>query len=152
MQSKATTVQQYLDELPADRRAAISAVREVMLKNLPKGFQEGIQYGMIGYYVPHSVYPSGYHCNPEQPLPYASLASQKNYLSIYLMCIYADPAHRDWFVQAWQETGCKLDMGKSCVRFKQLEDIPLKVVGQAIKRVTVKKYIEWCERTIKKSK
>jgi hypothetical protein len=143
MQSKAKTVQEYLDQLPDHRREAISAVRDVMLKNLPKGFEEGMQYGMIGYFVPHSVYPDGYHCNPKEPLPYASLAAQKNYMSIYLMCIYGDEAHRDWFVEAWNKTGKKLDMGKSCVRFKKLEDVPLKVVGQAMKRVSVKKYIDF---------
>jgi hypothetical protein len=149
MQSKAKTVQEYLDQLPDHRREAISAVRDVMLKNLPKGFEEGMQYGMIGYFVPHSVYPDGYHCNPKEPLPYASLAAQKNYMSIYLMCIYGDEAHRDWFVEAWNKTGKKLDMGKSCVRFKKLEDVPLKVVGQAMKRVTVKKYIDFYEHATK---
>jgi len=149
MQSKATTVTQYLDELPEDRHEAISAVRDVMRKNLPKGFEEGMQYGMIGYYVPHSIYPAGYHCNPKEPLPYASLASQKNYMSIYLMCIYGDEAHRGWFVDAWRKTGKKLDMGKSCVRFKKLEDVALKIVGQAVKRVTVKKYIEFYENATK---
>jgi len=108
-----------------------------------------MQYGMIGYYVPHSVYPAGYHCNPEEPLPYASLASQKNYMSIYLMCIYGEEKHREWFVEAWQKAGKKLDMGKSCVRFKKLEDVPLKVVGQAIKRVTVKRYIDFYENATK---
>lgn len=149
MQSKAKTVQEYLDQLPDHRREAISAVRDVMLKNLPKGFEEGMQHGMIGYFVPHSVYPDGYHCNPKEPLPYASLAAQKNYMSIYLMCIYGDEAHRDWFVEAWNKTGKKLDMGKSCVRFKKLEDVPLKVVGQAMKRVTVKKYIDFYENATK---
>ncbi len=145
MQSKAKTVQQYLDQLPEDRRHAIAAVRDVMLENLPKGFQEGMQYGMIGYFVPHSIYPSGYHCKPDEPLPYAALASQKNYMSIYLMCIYGDEQHREWFVDAWQKSGKKLDMGKSCVRFKKLEEVPLKVIGQAIKKVTVKKYIDFYE-------
>jgi hypothetical protein len=149
MQSKAKTVQEYLDQLPDHRHEAISAVRDVMLKNLPKGFEEGMQYGMIGYFVPHSVYPDGYHCNPKEPLPYASLAAQKNYMSIYLMCIYGDEAHRDWFVEAWNKTGKKLDMGKSCVRFKKLEDVPLKVVGQAMKRVSVKKYIDFYESATK---
>ena len=149
MQSKATTVQQYLEQLPEDRREAISAVRDMMLKNLPKGFEEGMQYGMIGYYVPHSVYPAGYHCNPKEPLPYASLASQKNYMSIYLMCIYGDEKHRKWFIEAWNKSGKKLDMGKSCVRFKKLEDVPLKVVGQAIKRVTAKQYIDFYEHATK---
>lgn len=152
MQSKAKTVKQYLDQLPADRRDAISAVRDVMLKNLPKGFEEGMQYGMIGYFVPHSVYPAGYHCNPKEPLPYASLASQKNYMSIYLMCIYGEETHREWFIDAWKKAGKKLDMGKSCVRFKKLEDVPLKVVGQAMKRVTVKKYIDFYEGATNRGK
>jgi hypothetical protein len=149
MQSKATTVEQYLAELPADRREALQAVRETILKHLPKGYEEGMQYGMIGYYVPHSVYPPGYHCDPKQPLPFAGLASQKNYMSIYLMCIYGDGEHAAWFQEAWAKTGKKLDMGKSCIRFKKLDDVPLKVIGQAIKRVPVKKYVEHYESVIK---
>ena len=93
MQSKATSVDQYLAGLPADRRDAIEAVRAVILENLPKGYEEGMQYGMIGYYVPHRVYPAGYHCDPLQPLPFAALASQKNHMSLYLMCIYGNPEH-----------------------------------------------------------
>lgn len=149
MQSKAKTVAKYLAELPADRRKALQAVREVVLKNLPKGYAEGMQYGMIGYFVPHSVYPPGYHCDPKQPLPFAGLASQKNYMAIYLMCIYSDPDHEAWFREAWLKTGKKLDMGKSCVRFKKLEDVPLKVIGRAIKKVPVKKFIENYESVIK---
>ena len=145
MLSKAKTVRQYLAALPEDRREALSAVRDVILANLPKGYEEGMGYGMIGYYVPHSLYPPGYHCNPDQPLPFASLASQKNHMAIYLMCIYSDPAHEAWFREAWGKSGKKLDMGKSCVRFKKLEDLPLKVIGQAVKRVPVKKYIEHYE-------
>jgi hypothetical protein len=150
MQSKANTVRQYLAELPPERREAISAVREVILANLPKGYEEGMAYGMIGYHVPHSVYPPGYHCNPEQPLPYAALASQKNHMALYLMCVYGNPEQEAWFREAWAKTGKKLDMGKSCVRFKKLEDLPLKVVGQAIKRVPVKKLIEYYESVAKR--
>jgi hypothetical protein len=141
MQSKATTVAEYLAALPADRRAALEAVRAVIRKNLPKGYEEGMQYGMIGYYVPHSVYPAGYHCDPRQPLPFASIASQKNHMALYLMCVYGNSAHAAWFRQAWTAAGKKLDMGKSCVRFKKLDDVPLDVVGQAIKRVPVKELI-----------
>ena len=148
MQSKAKTVEQYLRELPDDRREAISAIRDVMRKNIPKGFEEGMQYGMIGYYVPHSLYPDGYHCDPKQPLPYAHLASQKNHMSIYLMCIYGRDEDREWFVDAWTSTGRKLDMGKSCIRFKSLDDVPLEVVGKAVKRVTVKKFIDFYESEI----
>ena len=141
MQSKTKTVSQYLAGLPADRRAALQAVRSVILKNLPKGYEEGTQYGMIGYFVPHSVYPPGYHCDPKQPLPFASLASQKNHMAVYMMCIYGDAEQEAWFRKAWTDAGKKLDMGKSCVRFKKIDDVPLKVIGQAIKRVPVKKFI-----------
>ena len=149
MQSKATTVEEYLAELPKDRRDALEAIRRIILENLPKGYEEGMQYGMIGYFVPHSVYPPGYHCDPKQPLPFAGLASQKNHISIYLMCIYSDRKHEAWFREAWAKTGKKLDMGKSCVRFKKIDDVLLKVIGQAVKRVSTKKFIEHYESAVK---
>ena len=149
MQSRAKTVEQYLASLPDDRREALGAVRAVIKKNLGKGYEEGMQYGMIGYYVPHSVYPNGYHCDPKQPLPFAGLASQKNYMSIYLMCVYGDARHEKWFRDAWAKTGKKLDMGKSCVRFKKIEDVPLSVIGQAVKRAPARAYIEQYESTLK---
>src|SRR5690606_25553305 len=117
MISKAATVEQYLASLPEDRRAAIAAIRKVILDNLDKGVQETIQYGMIGYSVPHSVYPPGYHCDPRQPLPYAGLASQKGHMSLYLFSIYTDSNLQRWFHQAWRASGKKLDMGKACIRF-----------------------------------
>src|SRR3954452_7713248 len=130
MQSKATTVDAYLQSLPPDRREALNAVRDVIFKNLDRKYEEGMQYGMIGYYVPHSVYPKGYHCDPKQPLPFAGLASQKNYMSVYLMSLYSvddNPGnpHARWFRDAWTKTGKKLDMGKACIRFKKVEDLPL---------------------------
>lgn len=149
MQSKAKTVKQYLAELPADRREAIQAVRAVILKNLPKGYKEGMMYGAIGYYVPHSIYPPGYHCDPKIPLPFAGMASQKNYMTLLLMCVYSEPAYEAWFRKAWAQAGKKLDMGKSCVRFKKADDVPLKVIGEAVKRVPVKKFIEHYESVIK---
>jgi len=145
MQSKATSVEQYLSELTEDRRKALEAVRQVILKNLDKDYEEGMQYGVIGYYVPHRVYPAGYHCDPRQPLPFAGLASQKNHMALYLMCVYGESDHSKWFRQAWAKTGKKLDMGKSCVRFKKLEDLALDVIAEAIKRVPARKYIEHCE-------
>lgn len=154
MQSKATTVEQYLAELPADRREAIQAVRQVILKYLDRGadgksgYAEGMQYGMIGFYVPHSVYPAGYHCDPKQPLPFAGLASQKNYMSVYLMSVYGEGPHWMWFHQAWEKTGKKLDMGKCCIRFKKIEDLALDVIGEAILRTPAKKYIEHYEKAI----
>lgn len=149
MQSKAKTVKQYLAELPDDRREALQAVRAAILKSLPKGYEEGMMYGAIGYYVPHSIYPPGYHCDPKLPLPFAGLASQKNYLTMSLMCVYADPEHGAWFRDAWVKAGKKLDMGKACVRFKKADDVPLKVVGQAVKRVPVKKFIAVYESAVK---
>src|SRR5215469_4748056 len=145
MQSKAASVEQYLSELPDDRRRAIEAVREVILANLDQDYEEGIQYGMIGYYVPHRVYPAGYHCDPKQPLPFAALASQKGYMSVYLMCIYGHEALRSWFEDAWAKAGKKLSMGKSCVRFKKLDDLALEVIGEAIRQVPTRKYIEYVE-------
>jgi hypothetical protein len=149
MQSKAKTVAEYLAGLPSDRRAALAAVREVILKNLDRDFEEGMQYGMIGYYVPHRIYPAGYHCDPKQPLPFAGLASQKNYMSLYMMCIYGDTWHREQFRRDWAKTGKKLDLGKSCIRFKRLDDLPLDVIGKAIARVKAKNYIAICEAATK---
>ena len=145
MQSKAATIKELLAELPTDRREAIEAIRAVILENLPKGYEEIVQYGAIGYVVPHSVYPPGYHCDPSQPLPFVGLASQKNYMAIYLMCIYDDPEHEARFREDWLKTGKKLNMGKSCVRFKKLDDVPLQVIGRTIKRVPVKKLIAFYE-------
>ncbi len=141
MQSKAATPEKYLAALPQDRREAISAVRDVILKNLDKDIEEGMQYGMIGYYVPHRVFPAGYHCDPSQPLPFAGLGSQKQHMALYLMCVYGDAPTREAFVKEWKATGKKLDMGKACIRFKKLEDVPLEVIGRLVKKVTAKKYI-----------
>jgi hypothetical protein len=153
MQSKTTTVEAYLAELPADRRAAVEAVRAVILKNLDPTIREGMQYGMIGYFVPHSVYPAGYHCDAKQPLPMAGLASQKGHLSLYLMGLYCGCGvpglsgkdgltdYTRWFQSAWEKTGKKLDMGKACIRFKKVEEIPLEVIGEAFKRMSAKEYI-----------
>ncbi len=141
MQSKATSVAAYLASLPADRRVAVSAVRKVILDNLDKDYAEGMQYGMIGFYVPHSVFPPGYHCDPKQPLPFAGLASQKNHMSLYLMCVYGNEEQRAWFNAAWKKSGKKLDMGKACVRFKKVDDLALDVIGEAIRRVPAKKYV-----------
>lgn len=141
MQSKARTVKDYLDSLPPDRRAALQAVRKVIRDNLDDGFQECMQYGMIGYCVPHKLYPAGYHCDPAQPLPFGGLASQKGHMSLYLMALYMNPDDEKWFRAAWARTGKKLDMGKSCIRFKKLEDLPLEVIGQAIARMKLKDYV-----------
>ena len=148
MTSKAKTVKQYLAELPEDRREAISAVRQAILKNLPKGYEEGMQYGMIGYYVPHSIYPPGYHCDPKEPLPFAHIASQKNHMAVYLGCVYGNKEQEEWFVKEYKKTGKRLDMGKSCVRFRKLEDLPVELIGKAVKRAPVKEYIADYEHTL----
>ena len=144
------TPKQYIDSLPEDRRKAIRKVRAAVNKGLGRGYKEGIQYNMLGWFVPHSVFPAGYHCDPKQPLPFAGLASQKNYMSLYLMCVYGDEKHRKWFEQAWKKSGKKLNMGKSCVRFKSVDDIPLDVVTEAIARVPVEDYIAHYENTLAK--
>ncbi|MCB9914515.1 MAG: DUF1801 domain-containing protein [Planctomycetes bacterium] len=141
MQSRAATVEDYLASLPPDRREALQAIRAVIKKNIDPAFEEGMQYGMLGYYLPHSRYPQGYHCDPKQPLPFASVASQKNHIGLYLFCVYCDAAEQARFVEEWKASGKKLDMGKSCVRVKKLEDIPLDVLGKTFKRVKAKAFV-----------
>ncbi len=154
MQSKAATVPAYLASLPADRRDAIEQVRAVILKNLDRGpdgksgFIEGMQYGMIGYAVPHSIFPHGYHCDPKQPLPYIALASQKNHLALYLMCTYGHVETNEWFRREWTKSGKKLDMGKSCIRFQKAEDLALNVIGELLQRVTLRKYLDHYARAL----
>jgi hypothetical protein len=152
MISKAKTVADYLDELPEDRRAAINAVRQVIRRNLDKGYEEGMCYGGIGYYVPHKLYPAGYHCDPSKPLPFAGVASQKHYMAVYLMCIYGDSGEDKWFRSAWAKTGKKLDMGKCCVRFRKLDDLALDLIGEAIARMPVKKYVALYESLLPASR
>ncbi len=150
VQSKAKTVAAYLASLPEDRRSALQAVRRVILANLDQGYEEGMQYGMIGYYVPHRIYPPGYHCDPKQPLPFAGLASQKRYMSLYLGMCYCGSVEGEesselrWFRQAWARTGKKLDsgnMGKVCLRFRKVEDLALEVIGESIRRMPVQRWI-----------
>jgi hypothetical protein len=152
MPSKAATVDEYLAELSDDRRAALSVVREEILRNLPEGYEEGMQYGMIGYYVPHRVYPRGYHCDPKQPLPFAGMASQKGHMSLYLCSVYHTEEELSRFTEAYRATGKKLDMGKACVRFQRLEDLPLEVVGEAIARCTVERFVATYEASLAAAK
>ncbi len=148
MANQAATVEEYLASLPEDRRMALEAVRKTILKNLPKGYEEGMQYGAIGYSVPHSVYPPGYHCDPKQPLPFLCLASRKNYMTISFMGVYGDAEGEKWFREEWAKTGKRLDMGKACVRFKALDDLPLELVGKAIKRIPVRTLVERYEQAL----
>ncbi len=150
MQSKAKTVKEYIDSLSEDRKKAITAIRKEILKNIPKGFEETMQYGMISYVVPHALYPAGYHTTPKDALPFICLASQKNHLAFYHMMVYQGALH-DWFVKAWDKTSDKkLDMGKSCIRFKKFEDVPLTLLGELASKVTPEQWIEKYEKTIKK--
>lgn len=144
VQSQAKTVTEYLKELPLERRKNLARVREVVLEHLPKGYEEGILFGMICYYIPLEQFPHTYN---QQPLCYAGLASQKNYISLYLMNVYGDQGTKKWFEQAWKKSGKKLHMGKSCIRFKTVEDIPLEVVGKAIARTPVEKFLASYKRS-----
>lgn len=150
MQSKATTVTAYLASLAEDRREAIGAVRQLVLDNIDPAIEEGMAYGMIGYSVPHSLYPAGYHCDPKQALPYMSLASQKNYMSLYMMFLYEGDAS-DLFAAEWAKTGKKLDMGKCCIRFKKVEQLALDVIAAQIRRVPAKAYIATYEKSLAKT-
>ncbi len=142
MQSKAKTVKEYLVSLPQDKRTSIEAVRKVILKNLPKGYKETMQYGMISYVVPLTMYKEGYLGKKDTPLPYISLASQKNYFALYMLNIYGDKKAENWFKVSYKETGKKLDMGKSCIRFKKSDDLPLDVIGKAVAYTPVKTHIQ----------
>ena len=148
MQSNAATPDEYIASLPDDRREAMAALRKAINKNLPKGFKEEMGYGMMGWVVPHSKYPAGYHCDPKQPMPYACLGSQKNYIALHVMTVYGDNDTEQWLRKAWTATGKRLDMGKCCIRFRKLEDIPLEVIGKLIARVPVKSYIARIEEML----
>lgn len=150
MTSKATTVDQYVKELPPDRKEAVSKLRDTILKKLPKGFKECMSYGMIGYVVPHDLYPEGYHCDPKLPLPFAALASQKNFIAFYHMGVYANPELLKWFVKEYpKHSEGKLDMGKSCIRFKKPEHIPYKLIGELMSKLTVKDWVKTYESQYK---
>ena len=151
MQSKAITPEEYLKELPEDRHAIISELRKIILENIPSGFEETMNYGMLGYVVPHSIYPDGYHCKPETPLPFINLASQKNHIGFYHMGIYSDTELMKWFTSEYpKHVSGKLDMGKSCIRFKNPDKIPLKLLGELVAKMTVDQWIEKYESVIKK--
>lgn len=142
MQSIATTPEQYLAELPEDRKDAMLKLRKAINDNLPKGFEEVMSYGMLGYVIPHSIYPAGYHCNPKLPLPFINLASQKNFIALHHMGIYANKNLFDWFVAEYpKHVKSKIDMGKSCLRFKKMDDIPFEFIGELVRKVSVEDWI-----------
>lgn len=150
MQSAAKTPDQYFQELPEERKEAMLKLRQIIKKNLPEGFEEMMGYGMLGYAVPHSIYPNGYHCDPKQPLPFFGMASQKNSINIYHMGIYADKELYDWFVSEFpKHSKARLDMGKSCIRFKKPEHIPFELIGELLTKITVLEWISIYENKFK---
>lgn len=151
MQYQANSPEDYISQAPEARQEALKKLRKTIKTNLPEGFEEGIQYGMIGYYVPHSVYPDGYHCSPKEPLPFMSFASQKNSINLYHSGIYAVPEIHDWFVSEYpKHCKRKLDMGKSCIRFKKPEEIPFELIAELSQKMTVEDWVQVYEQTIKK--
>ncbi|PHR14790.1 MAG: hypothetical protein COA40_01025 [Aequorivita sp.] len=151
MQSKATTADQYINELPEDRKEVMQKLRETVKQNLPNGFEETMQYGMLGYVVPHSIYPDGYHCNPKDPLPFMGIASQKNHIGFYHMGMYSDPNILKWFTAEYpKHTKGKLDMGKSCIRFKNTKNIPFDLLGELATKVSVDEWIAKYENVLKR--
>ena len=151
MQSKATTPEQYINELQEDRKEVIKRLRKTILDNLPKGFQECMNYGMLGYVVPHSIYPDGYHCDPKTPLPFINLASQKNHIGFYHMGIYSDPKLLKWFTTEFpKHVPGKLDIGISCIRFKNPTKIPFELIGELVSKVSVKDWIGRYESVLKR--
>lgn len=153
MQSIAKNVQEYLKEIPEDRAVYFKKLRNVIVKNIPDGFEEMMSYGMIGYVVPHSLFPDGYHCNPSQPLPFVNIASQKNFIAMYHMGLYGSPELLNWFVKEYpKHCKHKLDMGKSCVRFKKPDQIPFELIAELIKKITVKEYIKKYKDNLNKFK
>lgn len=144
------TIDEYLTEIPKEKKIIIEKLRKTIKENLPKGFEEGMQYGMIGYFVPHKIYPFGYHCNPKEPLPFMSLASQKNSINIHHLGLYSNKNLLDWFVNEYSKfSSKKLDMGKSCMRFKNIEAIPFELIGELSQKITVQEWISVYENSIK---
>lgn len=151
MKQPGTIVEEILANVPEERFVAFNKLHKTILKNLPKGFEAAMSYGGLGYVVPHSIYPAGYHCKPSEPLPFAGIASQKNSINFYHMGIYADPKLLEWFVAEHpKHSKQKLDMGKSCIRFKKMEEIPYSLIGELMQKISVKQWIETYENSFKK--
>ncbi len=151
MKIEANSVKEYLEALPEDRKKAMTQLRRVIRKHLPKGFKETLNYGMPGWVVPHSTYPDGYHCDPEQPLPFLNIASQKNFIALYHSGIYADTKLNNWFQKEYpKHSKRKLDMGKSCVRFKKIDEIPYDLIGELVSKLTVEDWVEIYEKNVKR--
>ncbi|MBK6374523.1 MAG: DUF1801 domain-containing protein [Saprospiraceae bacterium] len=153
MKADGKTVQEILANLPAERAEQFNKLHRVIVENLPIGFEPSISYGGLGYVVPHALYPSGYHCKPSEPLPFAGISSQKNSINFYHMGIYSNPNLYEWFVNEYQKhSKLKLDMGKSCVRFKKIDEIPYDLIGELMKKMSVEEWINIYESNLKKGK
>lgn len=153
MRYEANSIEEYIDQLPEDRIPVINKLREVINQNIPEGFHETLSYGMIGWVVPHSIYPDGYHCDPKLPLPFLNIASQKNFVAVYHMGVYSDQTILDWFVGEYPKySKRKLDMAKSCIRLKKMEDIPYDLIGKLCSKITVNQWVNTYENTIKNRK
>ncbi|AXO81046.1 DUF1801 domain-containing protein [Olleya aquimaris] len=151
MTSKAKTAEEYISQLPEDRKTPITKLHNLIVKNMPEGLETGISYSMLAYYVPKSIYPAGYHCKPFSPLPFINLASQKNFIALYHSGIYAKKELYDWFVEQYpKHCKYKLDMGKSCIRFKKMDDIPYDLIQELLGKISVKEWITLYEAAIKK--
>jgi len=152
MKYSANTPDEYIAQLPEERQNAIQKLRKIIKKNLAQGYDEQMSYGMIGYVIPHKIYPNGYHCDPKLPLPFINLASQKNFIALYHSGIYSDPSLYDWFVTEYpKHAKTKLDMGKSCIRFKKMNDIPYDLIGQLAQKLTPTAWIQLYEASLKKN-
>lgn len=150
MQIKSNNPEEYIAQLPEERILYFNELRKTILENIPKGFEEQMSYGMIGYVVPKSTYPAGYHCNTTLPLPFVNIASQKNFIALYHMGIYANSALLDWFISEYpKHCKRKLDMGKSCIRFKKAEEIPFELIAQLMQKISVQEWIDLYEKNIK---
>ena len=151
MQSSATSIEAYFEEMPEERKIAFTKLRETILENIPNGFVEQMSYGMIGYVVPHSMFPNGYHCDPKLPLPFIAIASQKNFIALYHMGIYSNPALLNWFVSEYpKHSKQKLEMGKSCIRFKKMDQIPFDLIAELVQKMSVQEWITCYESAFKK--
>lgn len=152
MQIQASSPDEYVKKLPPERQQPIQKLREVISENLPKGFEETMSYGMIGYVVPHSIYPQGYRCNPDLPLPFVNVASQKNYIALYHSGVYIDKKLEEWLKREFQKKSVKLDMGKSCIRFKNPDEIPYDIISKLVKKITPSAWVKLYESTVKPKK
>ena len=151
MKIEADSPEEYISKIPEDRKEPLAKLRAIIKKNLPEGFEERMSYGMIGYVIPHSIYPDGYHCDPSLPLPFMNLASQKNYIAVYHSGVYANKEMHEWFVDEYRKrTGKKPDMGKSCIRLKKMDNIPYELIGELSSKISPQQWISTYENSIKK--